>query len=114
MSRKDNNISLAFGIPGIIAQVGGYIIAEDDKLVLVGLTIMLLGVILFCMGLAFYAKAKGHSPAFGICGLFGLIGLIVLVCLPDDHKRKQMRQSSRRYHRQQTDAGAALAELDRH
>ena len=56
----------------------------EDAAVVIGLALVsLVGAILFLVGLAFYAKAKGRHPAWGLVGLLSLIGLIVLVCLKD-------------------------------
>ena len=96
MITKYNRRSLAFGIPGILLQMGWL------ALVLVlGLNggshgkalpewaadlfefCILLGQILWIVGLCYYAMAKGYSAALGILGIFSCIGLLILFLLPD-------------------------------
>lgn len=81
MIKKYNNISLAWGIPGIVLQIAGNVIGE--------LLVILVGTILLMVGLAYYAKAKGRSPAWCLMGFFSLIGLIVLACLKDLEKEAE-------------------------
>ncbi len=116
MSTKDNHTSLAFGVTGLLLQVTGYVLLHDDKFVLVGLGIILLGAALLCIGFGFYAKAKGHNPAWGIVGMFGLIGLIILALLPDNHPERQRQFQSRRRRRSAANIDQydqALADLER-
>ena len=56
MIKKYNNISLAWGVPGLVIQTAG--ILCDQPLV------MWLGSLLFLVGLAYYAKAKRQHPAW--------------------------------------------------
>ncbi len=37
----------------------------------------------YVAGLAYYAKAKGHSAAWCVLGLFSLLGLTIVMALPD-------------------------------
>lgn len=71
-----NNISLALGVPGIILQVVGRIGGMWPVLVL--------GTILLIAGLAYYAMAKGRSPAWGLMGFLSILGLAILACLKDE------------------------------
>ena len=50
---------------------------------MLGLLVSLVGTGLLMAGLAFYALAKGRSPAWCLMGLLSIIGLIVLACLKD-------------------------------
>ena len=75
MIKSHNNTSLAFGIPGLILQVAGQVMGQP--------IVLLVGTVLLMVGLAFYAKAKGRSPAWCLMGFLSLIGLIVLACLKD-------------------------------
>ena len=75
MIKKYNNLSLAWGVPGIILQVVGLFMNQP--------VIQLLGAVLLVVGLAYYAKAKGRHPAWCLMGFLSLIGLIVLACLSD-------------------------------
>jgi hypothetical protein len=80
MIARYNNYSLALGIPGLLIQIGG-LVAQRPPITLVG-TVLLMA------GLAFYAKAKGRSPAWCLMGFLGLIGLIVLALLKDQAPEK--------------------------
>ena len=53
--------------------------------VLFGLSIIV-GVVLWIVGLCYYVMAKGHSSALGLLGLFHGIGLLILIVLPDKAK----------------------------
>lgn len=75
MIKSLNNTSLAFGIPGVIIQIAGQFMNQP--------LILLAGTVLLIVGLAFYAKAKGRSPAWCLMGFLSIIGLIVLACLKD-------------------------------
>jgi hypothetical protein len=75
MIKKYNNISLAFGIPGLIVQVAGHIIQQEG--------VMLIGTALLLVGFAYYAKAKGRNPAWCLMAFLSFIGLIVLGILKD-------------------------------
>lgn len=87
MLAAENRKSLMIGVPGIILQIGGNIITRtNEDLALVGLLLLVLGSVLLCVGLGFYAKAKGHHPAFGLLGLLSILGLIILALMPDKHK----------------------------
>jgi len=75
MIKKYNNISLAFGIPGLIIQAYGAISQIP--------IITLWGAILLIIGLCYYAKSKNRHPAWGLLGLLSIIGLIILALFPD-------------------------------
>lgn len=45
-------------------------------------TLGVLSLILFCAGLAAWAKRKGQSPVWGLMGLSCLVGVLVLRFLP--------------------------------
>ncbi len=78
MIKEYNNISLTWGIPGIALQIAGNVIGQP--------LILVLGTVLLMIGLAYYAKAKGRSPAWCLMGFLSIIGLIVLACLKDLEK----------------------------
>jgi hypothetical protein len=78
MIQKYNNISLAWGIPGIVLQGAGKEISQP--------IVLIVGTVLLMIGLAYYAKAKGRSAAWCLMGLLSIIGLIVLACLKDLEK----------------------------
>jgi len=41
------------------------------------------GTALLLIGLAYYSKAKGHTPWWGLVGLLSFVGILVLALLPD-------------------------------
>ena len=90
MIKKYNNLSFLFGIPGIILQVAGVMMAE--KTTAPGqeinpegwaLVAVLAGTLMFLVGLAYYAKAKGRSPAWCLLAFFSCFGLLILYFLKD-------------------------------
>ena len=82
MIKKYNNLSFAWGIPGIFIKFGSIIFLEYDILLLYVIG-YISGTALLIVGLSYYAKAKGHHPAYGLFGLLSLIGLIILACSTD-------------------------------
>jgi hypothetical protein len=95
-----NRLSLAFGIPGIILQIGGQVVsnmatataanqpaAVNPLMATVGLLAALAGTALLLVGLAYYAKAKGRNPAWCLLAFLSCIGLIVLACLSDQSEK---------------------------
>jgi hypothetical protein len=81
-----NRKSLAYGIPGLVLQIGGSFVeqfcttpaaAGIDKIV------TLIGTVLLLVGLAFYAKAKQRHPAWCLMACLSIIGWIVLAGLED-------------------------------
>jgi hypothetical protein len=88
MKKKENNISLLLGVPGLIMQIAGTFVAsaaqQQGGSPLIGNGISLVGTLLLISGLCFYAIAKGRSPLWGLMGLLSCIGLIVLAILKDE------------------------------
>ena len=70
-----NNLSFVVGVPGIILQILGALTP--------GPGLELLGTVLLTLGLAYYAMAKGRSPAWCLLGLLSIIGIVLLACLDD-------------------------------
>jgi hypothetical protein len=87
MKKKENNISLLLGVPGLILQIAGYFVTsaaqQQGAPTLIGNGLTLVGTILLISGLCFYAIAKGRSPLWGLMGLLSCIGLLVLAVLKD-------------------------------
>jgi hypothetical protein len=78
------------GGPGIILQIGGQLTAVNknspQSLALLGEAAMFIGTVLLITGLCYYAKAKGHSPVWGLAGLLSCLGLLILALLKDKAK----------------------------
>lgn len=99
MITKYNRKSLAFGIPGILLQMGWLALITAIALrngdhskafpawvaTLFGFSIVV-GAILWIIGLCYYAMAKGYRAMFGLLGIFSWIGLLILFVLPDQTK----------------------------
>ncbi len=93
MDKRKNNISLAFGVPGIILQFGGlcmsgFLSASGISPSVSGMLFLgslLLGTAMLMIGIAYYAMAKGQSALWCLMAFLGIIGLIVLALLPDRH-----------------------------
>ena len=86
MDSRLNRISLLWGVPGLVGQVVGNLIAgaaQDVIIALFGLAVVLGSTVALLIGLAYYAKSKGHSPWWGLFGLLSCIGILVLALLPD-------------------------------
>jgi LPXTG-motif cell wall-anchored protein len=94
MSTQHRSKSLAFGIPGLILQIGCMTLSrilapktgehtEWFALLAAG---SLIGVLLLIVGLRHYAKAKGYGSEWGLLGIFSLLGILILVALPDKTK----------------------------
>jgi xanthosine utilization system XapX-like protein len=93
MIAKYNNISLIAGAPGIILQSAGTIMTDGMKNEnTIGLLFLIIGSALLLVGFAFYAKAKGRSPAWCLMAFLSFIGLIVLASLTD--KTKNINQAN--------------------
>jgi hypothetical protein len=94
MIRRYNTVSLLWGVPGLILQIGGnclHVACTDrmrqahasrllESLALAGIA---LGTVFLLIGLAYYAKAKGRSHWWCLSAFASLLGLIVLACLED-------------------------------
>ena len=85
MIAKYNRLSLAFGVPGLLMQIGGRVmmVTSPDELQLIAAAIVVVGTALLMAGLALYAMAKGRNPAWCLMAFLSLIGLIVLGLLKD-------------------------------
>lgn len=93
MSKKENSLSLLFGVPGFVLQIYGYFLMREGFDVL-PLLLAIAGSILLLVGLAYYALAKGHNPALALLAVIPFIGLFVLALLPDEPKRRVKKQKS--------------------
>lgn len=100
MIPKYNTLSFVWGVPGLIIQIAGVLFRDFSSTTLIkGQLVItnpflynlcqilsLAGTIIFLVGLAYYAKAKGRSPWWCLFAFLSLIGLIVLACLKDHAK----------------------------
>jgi hypothetical protein len=83
MIKAHHRMSLVLGLPGIVFQAAGLyllITTGNDR----AQVLIYIGIAILIIGLAYYAKAKAHTPWWCLMGLFSLVGLIVLALLPDD------------------------------
>ena len=101
MIARYNNLSLLLGVPGLILQIAGNVMrlpsegapaAAGHRGRLGGL-LLLAGTVMLFFGLAYYAKAKGRSPAWCLMALLSLVGIIVLACLSDEGAQRVNRFS---------------------
>lgn len=78
MIKRYNNLSFAWAIPGLFVQSTAFFVGSgmDTLWFLVGIGFL-------TVGLSYYAKAKGRSPAWCLMGFLSIIGLVVLACLRD-------------------------------
>jgi hypothetical protein len=91
MIASDNRTSWLFGVPGILLQIAGQVLAQmyakssppDLMLAFGSLGLSLIGTMFLLIGFAYYAKAKGRNPSWCILAFFSIFGLIVLYCLKD-------------------------------
>jgi hypothetical protein len=84
MIKRYNNLSFLFFVPGIVAQIAGLVLREKvPELHIVGIVLLIIGTAGAMTGFAFYAKAKGRSPAWCLAGFLGLPGLLLLSVLKD-------------------------------
>ena len=73
MKKAENSKSLIVGLPGIVLQVGGLGLGEQNY--------FLLGTVLLIWGLWYYAKAKDRAGYWGFCGLLSILGLSMVIGL---------------------------------
>jgi len=80
MDSRINRTSLAWGISGLIIQFCSPLFDTFHW------PLFIVGEVLFLIGLAYYAKAKGRSPAWGLFGLLWILGIPFLYYLQDKLK----------------------------
>jgi hypothetical protein len=89
-----NNISVVIGVPGAIVQMAGgmiFKVVTDSQPAgtltlpdyVIAVVPLVIGTILFGIGLAFYAMAKGHSPVWGLTSMVSVFGFMWLERLED-------------------------------
>ena len=88
MIKRYNRISLAVGLPGAIIQFIGLEMRTP-----VGHVTMAIGTILLMVGLAYYLKAKGHTPVWCLLAFLSWIGIIILFFFQDRLKQQTEEKS---------------------
>lgn len=96
MITREKKISLVFGIPGLVlnigcmtlsqalaAKTGIYSAARPEWIAPLVAAGSLTSVLLLIVGLRHFARAKGYSDAFGFLGLLSLLGIVIMAALPD-------------------------------
>ena len=80
MIKRYNNLSFLFFIPGIVAQVTGFMLEDKyelpEPMAILTLVLLIGGTLMAITGFGFYAKAKGRNPIWGLVGFVGLPGLL--------------------------------------
>jgi hypothetical protein len=84
MIKRYNNLSFVFGVPGLILQIAGSVMRGQQPDSALGILLTLGGTGLLLVGFAYYAMAKGRSPAWCLVAFLSCIGLIVLALLKDE------------------------------
>jgi hypothetical protein len=81
MIGRHRKTALAFFIPSVVLQFVGQVVRTVPGEKLVGSLILLVGTVLLVIGMAYYAKAKGRHPAWGLMGLLSLFGALLVESL---------------------------------
>jgi hypothetical protein len=104
MIKRYNNLSFVFGVPGLILHlIGSYMLIDvlnswrpweawlpwasqpgPQLEARIGALVLLGGTGLMLVGFAYYAMAKGRSPAWCLLAFLSCIGLIILAFLPEE------------------------------
>ena len=82
--KRKTNIGIGAGFLTVI--FGRVILKDGGDIAIIGAGLVVAGWVMFIWGCMQYAKAKGHSGAWGLLGLLSILGLIVLFFFPDRHK----------------------------
>ncbi len=85
MIAKYNRLSFVYGVPGIVLQFGGALAAGFGRGTIASFAVIFVpfGTVLLLAGLAYYAKAKGQSPAWCAAAFLSILGLFLLLLLED-------------------------------
>lgn len=74
-------LAWVFSLPGLLFLFTG-VAGLDSGANFVSAVYMLMGLFLYCAGMAAYAVHKGLPPAWGLMGLSCVIGLLILRFMP--------------------------------
>jgi len=91
LSEYKRTTNIGIGVGFVLVLIGKYVaISQPDSPSVLGWVICLVGLGFFVWGSSQYAKGKGHSPYWGILGLFYILGFVILFFLPDRHKASSL------------------------
>lgn len=82
--QSKNLLSFVFGVPGLVLQALGSMMARSADPEVdpgVGLLLQLGGAVLLIIGLGFYARMKGRSGAWGLLGFLSCLGILILALI---------------------------------
>ncbi|MEO6572291.1 MAG: hypothetical protein ABIP89_00535 [Polyangiaceae bacterium] len=86
---QDRHPMYALSLPlltfGLLAQGSGWL--GRWSFPRAGAVLSVVGTLMVIVGIAFRAKDKGHSGAWGILGLLSFVGVIAVSLLPNRHQR---------------------------
>jgi hypothetical protein len=90
MINRYNNLSLLWGVPGLVLQFGGRLMQRSNTPLspsatfdVLGPVLILAGTLALLIGFAYYAKAKGRSAWWSLFAFLSILGVLVLVWLKD-------------------------------
>ena len=86
LSEYKRTTNIGIGVGFVLVLFGKYLAVSQPGSAGLGWILCLVGIGLFIWGSSQYAVGKGHSPLWGILGLFYILGFVVLFFLPDRHK----------------------------
>jgi hypothetical protein len=83
-----NRLSFVWGIPGIVALIVYAVVSINDPASRISAISYIANTILLGVGFGYYAKYKGHHPAWALVGLFMCFGILIMACLKDKLKQR--------------------------
>jgi TRAP-type C4-dicarboxylate transport system permease small subunit len=87
LSEYKRTTNIGIGVGFVLVLFGKYLaISQPESAGFLAWLLCLVGIGFFVWGSSQYAKGKGHSPYWGVLGLFYIFGFVVLFFLPDRHK----------------------------
>jgi hypothetical protein len=87
LSEYKRTTNIGIGVGFVLVLFGKYLVVYQPEFPgVIGWMLCLVGIGFFIWGSSQYAKGKGHSPYWGVLGLFYILGFVVLFFLPDRHK----------------------------
>jgi hypothetical protein len=86
LSEYKRTTNIGIGVGFVLVLFGKYIALSQPSAGFLGWMLCAVGIGFFIWGSSQYAKGKGHSPYWGVLGLFYILGFVVLFFLPDRHK----------------------------